>query len=376
MAELTTALLPGRQLHDYLADPSAHGDATLLGMPVRLVTRWPDVKEFLADEGAFPGGASYRINIEPVVGPTFISADGEEHLRIRKLAMPAFQSKPVARFVEADLVPLAHEVVDRFAGRGEADLVEELSNVLPFLAISRKLGLPQRSEYHQRVIARSLLTHLTSPDVAARAADSVTDLVQPLLQERRAQPGDDVLSHLLTTGLRDEEVLSHVRLLYAVGANTVSDMMSNLLGLVLSRPELLERARDDEALRPRVVGEALRYEPPVAQLPRLAAHGGVVGGAEVAPGTLLLASLAAANRDPEVFDRPQAFDPDRTETDLMAFGLGPKFCPGWNLARAELLAALTVVLERLPDLELVEAAEPQGAILRATPSVRVRWKVS
>jgi cytochrome P450 len=371
--ELTSAALPGHELHDFLADPGRHEGASILGVPVRLVTRWADVKDFLADEDAFPGGASYRVNIEPVVGPTFISADGEEHVRVRKLAMPAFQSKPVARFVEADLVPLAHEVVDRFAARGEADLVTEVANVLPFLAISRKLGLPQPSERHQRAIARSLLSHLQTPDVAARAADSVTELVQPLLEERRAEPRDDVLSHLLTTGMDDEAVVAHVRLLYAVGANTVSDMMSNLFALVLTRPEVLDRFRHDPAVRARVVGEALRFEPSVAQLPRMAEHGGTVAGSAVEPGSLLVASLAAANRDPEVFDRPHEFDPDRTEPDLMSFGLGPKFCPGWNLARSELLAALSVVVDRLPGLELVEATEPEGAILRQTSSVRVRW---
>jgi cytochrome P450 len=371
--ELTSALLPGQQLHDYLADPAQHAAADLLGIPVRLVTRWADVKDFVTDEDAFPGGASYRVNIEPVVGRTFISMDGEEHLQVRKLAMPAFQSKPVTRFVESDLVPLAHEVVDRFAARGEADLVAEVAHVLPFLAISRKLGLPQPSERQQRAIARSLLTHLTTPDVAARAADSVTELVQPLLDERRAEPRPDVLSHLLGTGLTDEEVVSHVRLLYAVGANTVSDMMGNLLGLVLGDEDLLDRARHDPASRPALVGECLRYEPAVALLPRVAAHGGTVAGEEVAPGTLVVAALAAANRDPDVFDRPHVLDPDRSETELMSFGQGPKFCPGWNLARAELLAALEVVIDRLPGLRCVDATEPEGAILRQTRSVRVRW---
>jgi len=371
--ELTSALLPGQELHDYLAEPGLHEGTNLLGVPVRLVTRWADVKDFVSDEDAFPGGASYRVNIEPVVGRTFISMDGEEHLQVRKLAMPAFQSKPVARFVERDLVPLAHEVVDRFAARGEADLVAEVAHVLPFLAISRKLGLPQPSERHQRAIARSLLTHLTTPEVAARAADSVTELVQPLLDERRLAPQPDVLSHLLGTGLTDEEVVSHVRLLYAVGANTVSDMMSNLFSLVLRDDSLLDRARQDPASRPRIVGECLRYEPAVAQLPRIAAHGGTVAGDDVGPGTLVVASLAAANRDPDVFDRPHVLDPDRSETELMSFGQGPKFCPGWNLARSELLAALEVVLERLPGLQCVEATAPEGAILRQTRSVRVRW---
>lgn len=376
MTELTTAALPGPELHAFLRELRHRpglATADLLGQPVRVVTRWEDVKAFLSDEEGFPGGTSYRVNIEPVVGPTFISMDGEEHLRVRKLAMPAFQSKAVSRFVASDLVPLAHEVVDRFAARGEGDLVADLTNVLPFWAISRKLGLPVGSEERQRAVARSMLTHLTTPELAARAAATVAAVVEPLMHERRADPRPDVLSHLLTTGLSDEQVLAHVRLLYTVGATTTSDAMSNLFALLLSDADLWDRAVHDPGVRPRLVGEVLRMEPPVAMAPRIAAHGGVVGGEQVPPGTLLMFAPAAANRDEAVFGSPDLLDPDRPETDLMSFGFGPKFCPGWNLARSQLLAALEVVVERLPGLSLTAPAQPQGAILRSTPHLPARW---
>jgi len=218
-----------------------------------------------------------------------------------------------------------------------------------------------------------MLTRLAPPALAARAAATVTAVVEPLMEQRRADPRPDVLSHLLTTGLSDEEVLAHVRLLYTVGATTTSDAMSNLFALLLSDRALWERAEHEPAVRARLVGEVLRMEPPVAMAPRIAAHGGVVGGEEVPPGALLMFAPAAANRDEAVFDRPDVFDPDREETELMSFGFGPKFCPGWNLARSQLLAALEVVLERLPGLRLTAAVQPQGAILRSTPSLPVRW---
>jgi cytochrome P450 len=376
--DLTTAELPGPHLHAFLAGLRAQlglAQAPLLGQQVGIVTRWHDLKAFLADEDAFPGGTSYRVNIEPAVGRTFISMDGEEHLRVRRLAMPAFQSKAVQRFTQEDLVPLVHEVLDRFAARGEGDLVDDLTNVLPFWAISRKLGLPRGSEERQRAVARSLLGHLTAPALAQRAAHTVADVVAPLLQERRVDPQPDVLSHLLTTGLTDDEVVAHVRLLYAVGATTTSDAMSNLFALVLSDPALLDRVVHEPECRPRVVAEVLRLEPPVAMAPRIAAHGGHIGGENVAPGTLLMFSPAAANRDPAVFTRPDSLDPDRTETEVMSFGFGPKFCPGWNLARSQLLAALEAVVERLPGLALTAPVQPQGAVLRATPQLPVRWTV-
>ncbi|MCW2500295.1 MAG: cytochrome monooxygenase [Frankiales bacterium] len=381
--EFTSAPLPGAALHELLAAARRQpglASVRLLGQPALLVTRFQELKDFMADELAFPGGAVYQYQVEPAVGRTFISMDGDEHLQTRQLAMPAFRSGPVSRFIDDQLVPLAHEVLDRFAAKGEGDLVAELTAVLPFWAISRKLGLPVGSEERQRAVTRALLAHLADPEGARRAADTVDAIVRPVMEQCRHTPQDDVLSHLMAAehqGLRldDEGVLSHVRLLYAVGATTTSDAMSNLFRLLLERPELLARARHEPDLRPRLVGEALRFEPPVAVLPRLAPHGGRIGDTEVAPGSLLLAALAGGNRDPEVFADPDRFDPDRSERELLSFGFGPKFCPGWNLARSQLLAALEVVLERLPGLRLVGGPPPQGAILRAVPELHVAWDV-
>ncbi|RIL05806.1 MAG: hypothetical protein DCC71_08985 [Proteobacteria bacterium] len=348
--DFASAQLPGRALHDLLARAREAGglaNAKLAGLPARLLTRFDDVRAFLADEERFPGG-------------------------------PIFRSRAVARFVERDLVPLAHEIVDRFAARGEADLVAELTSVLPFHAISRKLGLPQGSEAQQLGWARDTLSYPVTPERALAARAAVTRFLEPIVAERRANPGDDVLSHLLGAehdGVRmsDEEVFAHVRLLYAVGASTTSDGMSSLFWALLTVPGLLERAQADPAVRPRIVREILRCEPPVSVLPRMAVHGGDVAGETLAPGAFVLVALAAANRDPAAFSDPDRFDPDRPELESMSFGHGEKFCPGSHLGRQQLAAALDVVLERLPGLRLLEAAEPAGAILRRVPRLRVAW---
>jgi cytochrome P450 len=369
--DVTTELLPGQELHDLLAAARSRpglAPATLLGRPALMVTRYEDLKSFMIDEASFPGGPIYQFQVEPAVGRTFISMDGDEHLAVRRQAMPAFRSGPVSHFIDDQLIPLAHEVVDRFAGRGEADLVAELAQVLPYWAISRKLGLPVGSEDRQRAVTRALLAHVADPHGAARAAAAIDDVVRPVMDDRRREPQDDVLSQLIAAGMDEQQVLSHVRLLYAVGATTTSDAMSNLFFHVLTRPEL--RGADVTKL----VNETLRMEPPVALLPRLATQEAAVGDTVVPAGTLLLAALAAGNRDPDVFADPHRFDPERQGKEVLSFGVGPKFCPGWNLARSQLAAALTVVLERLPRLTLRSAEEPVGCILRATPSVVVCWR--
>jgi cytochrome P450 len=385
--DLGTAPLPGDALHRLLADARAHPglpSATLLGLPVRLVTRHAEVRSLLLDDDAFAGGTTYQVQLEPVVGPTFISMDGPEHHLYRRLATPAFRSRRIRRFVETELEPLAHEVVDGFVGEGGGDLVELFARVLPFRVISRKLGLPRGSEGGQRRLALQMLSYPATPDVALRAAQDVGALVQPVLEEARRRPGGpdgDVLSGLAHArqdgvGLDDEEVASHVRLLYAVGATTTSDGLSNLLHHVLRRPELLRRAAAEPDLVARLVHEVLRLEPPVSLLPRVAVGRGRVGDEVVEAGTLLLAGLAGANRDPALVGghAVDELDPDRPESSILTFGIGSKFCPGAQLGRLQLETALRVVLERLDDLTLVETAEPAGAILRSTSSVVATWR--
>ena len=379
--DFMTAPLPGAELHDTLRELRREGpvaDVTMYGQPAHLVTRFADLRTFFADQEQFPGGDIYQFHTEPVVGRTFISMNGKEHDQYRVLAMPAFRSRATSRFVDAELVPLAHELVDQFADRGEADLFDVFVGRLPFWSISRKLGLPVGTEEQQRRWALQMLSYPAAPDAAVAAADAVTEFLMPTVEDRLREPRDDVLSHLLHSdhdGMRftTEEVVAHVRLLYVVGATTTSDSMSNLFWTVLQDPDLVARARDDAELRARIVHELFRFEPPVALLPRVATRGGDIGGVTIPEGGLLLCAITSANRDESVFTEPDRFDPDREQGELLTFGFGSKFCPGSHMARQQLEAALGVVLERLPDLRLVDGDPPSGAILRRTERLEVAW---
>lgn len=382
--DVGTASLPDQELHHMLAVARQRpglAPTTLLGMPARLVVRHDEVRTLLLDDEQFPGAPTYQVQLEPVVGSTFISMDGEEHHRYRRLATPAFRSRRVRRFVETGLEPLAHELLDEFVADGGGDLVERYARVLPFRVISRKLGLPQASERDQRRLSLQMLSYPANPEVALDAAHRVGELVRDVIAEAHGRPGDeDVVAGLVQAtddgaSMDDEEVASHIRLLYAVGATTTSDGLSNLLHHVVTRPELLERAAAEPELVPRIVHEVLRAEPPVALLPRLAAHGGELGGQQVEPGTLLLAALAGANRDPGlVGDDPDRFDVDREPAKILTFGMGTKFCPGASLGRLQLEAALRALVERVTDVEPMRSTGPANAILRSTASVEATWR--
>lgn len=379
--DLMLDLLPGDELHDTLRRYREQGPivpATGAGQPCLLITTYAALREFFAAQETFPGGVVYEFTTAPHIGRTFISMDGPDHDAYRQLAMPAFRSRATARFIDHDLTPLAHELIDRFAARGHADLAAEYAQVLPFWSISRKLGLPIGSEDQQRRWAADLLNFPRDPEGARRAADEVGAFLAPIVDARRSDPRDDVISHLLTgeyhgTRFTDEEVFAHVRLLYAVGATTTSDGLSSLLRTVLRDPALLARARDDRALLPRLVHESLRHEPPVSLLPRYASNAGTVAGVDIPAGTAVLCGIASANRDPAVFTDGDTFDPDRPESEILTFGFGSKYCPGSHLARQQMLAALDVLLERLPDLRLVDASEPVNGVLRRVERIEATW---
>ncbi len=370
--DLGTVDLGGDELHATMRTARESGPVVpvrFLGARAHLLTTFAAVREFLVDDDQFPGGVVYRHATRPSVGSTFIDLDGDEHHRVRQLATPAFRSRAVRRFVDDELTPLAEEVLDRMLASGVDDLAEGFVQVLPFWSISRKLGLPVGTEERQRAWALALLSHPTDPEGARRAATEVTEFLLPTLAERRAEPQDDVISRLLSAsadgvGLSDEQVASHVRLLYAVGATTTSDGLGTLLRRALTEPGLWSRLRADRSLLPAVVHESLRTEPPVALLPRLAVDGGTVAGVELPPGALVLCGIAAANRDPAVFTDPDRFDPARPETEVLTFGFGSKFCPGSHLARQQLVAATDVLLERIEDPQVLDAPVPTGPVLR------------
>ena len=378
--------LPGPRLHETLGElRRRHGDVapvSFFGMPAIALLGWEVSREFFAANDDFPGGEVYKYQLEKTIGRTFISMDGAEHDLYRRLATPAFRSRAAIRFVDEELTPLAGQLLDELAPRGEADLIEDFTNRLPFWAISRKLGLPEGFEDQQRQWALAILSEPRDPDGARRAAEELSEVIAPVVADRRRHPGADVISQLVSgefqgVRLSDEEVYSHVRLLFAVGATTTSDALSNLLWTLMHQPDVLRRVAEEPETRPAVVRELLRWEPPVPLLPRMALRAGAIGGVDVPAGAIVLAGIASANRDPARFDRPDEFLIDRPDSDILTFGFGAKFCPGTHMAKQQLLASLDVLLDRLPGLQLAEndrGAQPSGCNLRSVQSLRCRWE--
>ena len=323
----------------------------------------------------------YAQSFEPAIGRSFISmADPDEHLRYRRLATPAFRSRAIARYERDGLGTLANELIDELEGQAEFDLVSEFTARFPYLVITRLLGLPREREEEFHAWALALLSFRENPGRALEAREALSELLEPVVTERRMHPRDDVISELAHAQLEgrrltDDEIFSHIRLLFPTGGETTHGSLGNLLYGLLSHDGEWERIVREPSRIDATVAEGLRWETPIAVLPRMSrSRPSVFCGTEIPPDSWVLFAIAGANRDPQVFREPDRFDPDRQQPPNLVFGRGPKSCPGMHLARKNMSLAIEALARRLPDIELIDPTEcvPRRTVLRSPNTLRVR----
>jgi len=346
------------------------------GRSAWLTTTHAETRTALADEERFPS-ASIQ---EPLVGKTMQSMVGPQHRRNRALIASAFTPRSIGAQQTELLEPLAHELIDGLAGESRFDLVPRFAHRYPALVITRLLGVPVHDEALFLQWGLDLFLFPWNPDKATRAWKAFRDYLAPVVRDRREEPGEDLLSALVRVELAgeklsDDEIFSFLGILYPAGADTAYKAIASMLAVVLRDRVLFERARAESGIRESIADETLRWEAPVALLPRRAARDTQLGGQAIAAGDQMLLGIAAANRDPAVFADPDRFDPDRRQLEKsLVFGHGPHFCLGAQLARAELRVALGALAERLPGMCLEDPCdiETTGAILRGPRRVVVR----
>jgi cytochrome P450 len=330
------------------------------GEPTLLLCSHELVDAALRDEETFPSKAFYGAVTTEVMGRNIQSMYGKEHRVNRALVSPAFRPRIMPGLVEPLLEPIAHELVDRIEAKGSADLVADFTRVYPFRIILRMLGLPPHAEEEVQRWAIGILDIQQHYDEALRCAREFTEFVMPILNERRVNPGDDLLSKLATAEvegerLDDEAIMAFLKLLFPAGADTTYLNLGSTLFALLTYREQLEHVRENPAERCRLAGEeGLRWYPSVPLLPRRNPNDVVWHDIAIPADTPLIFGLLGANRDPAVFPDPDRFDVERRAMQTLTFGQGQHFCLGAHLARAEVDTALRVLLERLPKLRLAD----------------------
>ena len=349
-----------------------------------------------------------RFSTAQVVGPSMLSLDGGPHRRHRDPFSAAFRGAAARDRLESLATQTAYSLVNELKSAGQsryggaAELRRGLAGPLAVAVVTGLLGLQDTDPAEVLTWYDAIVTAVTTlsadpapgpsaidvPSIAIDTGQRDIDQVQAgraafaELRERvtaavRAPGGTSLLAAAAAEGgLSPDEVASDAAVLMFGGIETTEGMISNAVLHLLSHPAALAATVADRSLLPAAVAESLRLEPAAAVVDRYATADAELAGARIRRGDLVRVSIAAANRDPAVFDHPDEFVPGRPGPQLnLGFARGPHFCPGAQLASAETAAAVSALLDLLPGLRLDPGrpAAPRGLVFRKPPALHVRW---
>jgi cytochrome P450 len=302
----------------------------------------------------------------------FINMDNPRHAHQRRVVAKTFTPTELAGVLDS-VETICTEVIDGFCERGEADLVEVLSQPFPLLIICDMMGIP-RTEFQTVLDATNVILGGGDPEFIGEdggiekfleAGMSLAGLMGELIEERRSNPTDDLTSKLVHNDLDEDlltpnEITSFFILLAVAGNDTTRNAISYGVDLLSRHPD--QRAvwqADVDGVSASAIEEIVRYSSPVTFMRRTATKDVTLGGYDLHDGDRVIMFYGAANRDPRVFDDPERFDVLRTPNHHVGFGgPGPHFCMGAHLARRELAVVFRELFKRLPDLETTGPAVP------------------
>ena len=325
------------------------------------VLSFDTVCDVLMDGRTFSSSA-YADSMGLVMGHTILEMDEPEHQRHRSVIQQAFTKKALSRW-ETELVePIVHRCIDRFIERGRADLVVELTFPFPVMVIAGLLGLPEEDMPRFHRWSAELISISFDIDKGFAASQKLRDYFAGLVEERRREPRDDLISALTQAEkdgleLSDDEIFAFLRLLLPAGAETTYRSSTNLFYGLLTHPDQLDEVRADRSLVPIAIEEGVRWEPPLTGILRRTSTDVDIAGRSIPAGSQLSVCLGAANRDPDRWEDPDRFDIHRKPQQHMAFGFGVHTCLGIHLARMESRVVVNAVLDRLDHLRLDPEAE-------------------
>ena len=347
--------------------------------PVFMVYRHEEVQQMLRDNETFSSAIIIDAFGDALGKHVMLGMDEPEHGRHRSLVAKAFSQKALARWEDELVGKVANDLIDRFAHNGRADLRRDFTFPYPTQIIASLLGLP-REDYPQfQRWSIALLAILFNRERGLAASEALREYFVPILADRRRQPRDDLISGLAQAEidgekLSDEEIFSFLRLLLPAGVETTYRSLGNLLFALLSKTDQLDAVRADRSLIPQAIEEAVRWEPPVLTITRVATRDTELGGVSIPAGSSVMPVLGAANRQDDRYPDPDRFDVFRSARAHIGFGHGVHVCLGMHLARLEMRVALNLLFDRLPNLRIdPDGDDPhiRGQVFRSPTAIPV-----
>ena len=339
--------------------------------PAWIVTRYADVRALLNDPRLardvhrWPGGGRSRPSEETGVYAHMLHADPPDHTRMRRLVQKAFAPRRAALRPRAE--EIAADLLEEMAAHGDAvDLLDAYARPLPIRVLCELLGIPAAD---RAWIAATVAAYDQSAEHDRVELELAAYFTQ-LINDRRAEPGDDLVSALTlvtddTEGadgaadkLSGEELLATVFLLVMAGFDTTVNLIASGTLALATHPEQMARLRADPSLLPAAVEELLRFTSPVNHAnDRFTTHDVTVGDVVIPAGQWVFPAISSANHDPAQFPDPDRLDLGRDTSGHVAFGHGIHHCLGAPLARMEAEVALGALLARFPGLSLATAPQ-------------------
>jgi cytochrome P450 len=352
------------------------------GQDVYLVTRYDLIESIIQDwrtysnrfghlmAGKDRADPEIREIVKDSVGSVdvLLTQDPPLHRGFRAIAQQEFTLRKVEQ-MDAYIRQICDELIDQFIDAGRCDFFRAFAVPLPMYVISDRLGIPRSDlDLFKRwtTDAVSNIGRMKGRDAALRAAHSSMEMQRYFLQkleERRACPGEDLISTVATARFNDErlltmaEALSIILSIMVAGNETATNALAGGMVHFIRDPEGTERFAADPSLIPNAVEEILRLEAPTKHMWRVVTTETVLGGVQLPAGALLLLSYDAANRDDAVFHEPMRCDFQRENASShLSFGAGIHHCLGAVLARKELTVAFERLFARLTDIEVIDEA--------------------
>lgn len=362
----------------YVNDPFRIWDTLRESCPIAHSTRWggswlpttyEDVTNIARDIETFPSGGGIAVipptTNDPNAGPPQllpygvppISADPPLHTWTRRLILPWMSPQKSASY-EPMTRELCNRLIDGFIATGRADLAADYAQQIPVRVIAHILGVPTDMSDTFTGWVRDVLEFAYDAERRQRGTMGVIQFFIDALAERRENPGDDLISELLHTRIdgepiEDSIIIGMCALMLIAGVDTTWSAIGSSIWHLAAHPEDRRRLVAEPELMPTAIEEFLRAYSPVTMARRLL-EDVEYKGCPMKAGERVLMNFPGANRDPEVFDRPDEVILDRAINRHVAFGAGIHRCAGSNLARMELRVSIEAWLARIPEFELLD----------------------
>ncbi|WP_234380672.1 cytochrome P450 [Streptomyces sp. CMB-StM0423] len=346
-----------RAEHGAVAPVLVHGD-----LPAWLVLGYRELLDVTRNPTRFSRDSrNWRFLRDGQVGPdnpllplvTWVPmcsfVDGSEHRRLRSAvtdSMKRFDRHGIRRHVTR----FSGQLVDEFAATGRADLVGQFAEHLPMLVMTKALGM---AESYGPQLVEAARDMVKGSETAIASNDYIVQTLRDLVARKQAAPGHDFASWLVAheSGLRDDELVEHLRLVLIAAYSTTANLIANTLRMVLTDSRFRGNLAGGHMTLPDALEQVLWDEPPfTAVYGRYATGDTELAGQQIKAGDLLILSLAAGNLDPEI--RPDLDVPVHGNRSHLAFSGGPHECPGQDIGRAIADTGIDTLLSRLPDLSL------------------------